>query len=75
MQLDENDDPLICTIWGAKLLSVLQIVVLGVPSCALALVTMILCPCFMPGCGRNMRERGECRHIDKLLMFPVVKPP
>ena len=57
MQLDEADQPQTCTIWGARLLSLFQIIVLGIPSLVLALVTMILCPCFVPGCGRTNRER------------------
>mmetsp|Transcript_11550 Transcript_11550/g.21334 ORF Transcript_11550/g.21334 Transcript_11550/m.21334 type:complete len:607 (-) Transcript_11550:10-1830(-) len=57
MQLDENDAPLRCTIWGARALSALQIIVLGIPSLVLTLVCFILCPCLVPGCGRTNRER------------------
>jgi hypothetical protein len=57
MQLDENNEPLRCTVWGAKLLSALQILVLGIPSLALTIVSMLLCPCLVPGCGRTNRER------------------
>lgn len=57
MQLDEAEETLRCTIWGAKLLSAFQIIVLGIPAVTLALVSMILCPCFVIGCGRTNRER------------------
>ncbi|KAL9190345.1 hypothetical protein ACHAXT_007556 [Thalassiosira profunda] len=57
MQLDEHSEPLSCTIWAARLLSVFQIVVLGVPALVLTLVSMLLCPCLIPGCGNTNRER------------------
>jgi len=57
MQLDENDEPLRCTVCMARVLSALQILVLGVPSVVLTLVSMMLCPCLVPGCGRTNRER------------------
>ena len=57
MQLDESDQPTSCTKWGAKILSILQILVLGIPAVALTIVTCIICPCFVPGCGRSARER------------------
>lgn len=59
MQLDENDRPLRCTLWGAKLLSVLQIIVLGVPAVVLTLLSIVLCPCCVVGTGTTNRERGE----------------
>ena len=59
MQLDENDRPLRCTLWGAKLLSVLQIIVLGVPAVVLTLLSIVLCPCCVFGTGTTNRERGE----------------
>ena len=69
-----------CAILGARLLSVFQILVLGIPAVVLTLVSMILCPCFIPGCGRTNRERGEymhyqiyCRYvIQYTYTFPVV---
>jgi len=57
MQLDESDQPTSCTKWGAKILSILQILVLGIPAVALTIVTCLICPCFVPGCGRSARER------------------
>jgi len=57
MQLDEGSEPKMCTILGAKLLSVFQIIVLGIPALVLAFGSMIMCPCFIPGCGRTNRER------------------
>lgn len=57
MQLDEAEEPKTCTIWGARLLSTLQIIVLGVPALVLTLLSMIICPCLVPGCGRTNRER------------------
>lgn len=59
LQLDENTEPLTCTIWGAKLLSGFQIIVLGLPALILTIISMILCPCFVPSCGITTRERGE----------------
>jgi hypothetical protein len=59
MQLHENPDPMRCTIWMAKLLSGVQIIVLGIPAVALTLVSMALCPCMVPRCGNTNRERGE----------------
>ncbi len=57
MQLDESTEPRRATVVCAKVLSVLQLLVLGVPAVALAIVSMLVCPCMVPGCGRNMRER------------------
>ena len=57
MQLDESTEPKMCTRVGAKVLSILQLLILGVPSIALSIVSMIVCPCLVPGCGSNMRER------------------
>ena len=57
MQLDENNEPLTCVIWGAKILSALQILVLGIPAMILSLLSAILCPCFIAGCGQTNRER------------------
>jgi len=57
MQLDESLEPKRCTIVGARLLSIFQILVLGIPSLVLTLMCMILCPCFIPGCGNTNRER------------------
>lgn len=59
MQLDENNDPMRCTILGARLLSIFQIVVLGIPAVALTLISIIVCPCIVLGCGATNRERGE----------------
>jgi hypothetical protein len=59
MQLDENTEPLRCTIWVAKLMSGFQIIVLGIPAVVLTLVSMALCPCMVPSCGNTNRERGE----------------
>jgi len=57
MQLDENDEPLRCTVYMARLLSACQILVLGIPSLILTVASMMLCPCLVPGCGRTNRER------------------
>jgi len=57
MQLDESDQPTSCTKYGAKILSILQILVLGIPAVALTIITCLICPCFVPGCGRSARER------------------
>jgi len=57
MQLDENDEPLKCTLWMARALSLAQIIVLGIPSLVLTGISWILCPCLVPGCGRTNRER------------------
>lgn len=57
MQLDENNDPMRCTILGARLLSIFQIVVLGIPAVALTLLSIIVCPCIVLGCGATNRER------------------
>ena len=59
MQLDENNDPMICTIFGARMLSIFQILVLGIPAVALTLLSIVLCPCVVLGCGNTNRERGE----------------
>ena len=55
LQLDENGSQGGRIL--AKIMSVLQIIVLGAPALALTLVTILLCPCFVPGCGRSNRER------------------
>ncbi|KAL7549387.1 hypothetical protein ACHAWF_012658 [Thalassiosira exigua] len=78
MQLDENNEPMRCTIWGAKLLSVMQILVLGVPAVVLSIASMLLCPCFYWGCGTTNRERvinyisfwGS--FLSSLLLFPFT---
>jgi len=57
MQLDESDQPTSCTKYGAKILSILQILVLGIPAVVLTIITCLICPCFVPGCGRSARER------------------
>lgn len=57
MQLDEHEVPLRRTVCFARALSGMQILVLGIPSLALTLVSFILCPCFVPGFGRTNRER------------------
>jgi hypothetical protein len=59
MQLDENNDPMRCTIFGARMLSFFQIVVLGLPALGLTLLSIVLCPCVVFGCGNTNRERGE----------------
>ncbi|KAL7542586.1 hypothetical protein ACHAXR_012334 [Thalassiosira sp. AJA248-18] len=78
MQLDENEEPLVCTLYGAKLLSLLQIIVLGIPALVLSLFSLILCPCFVPGCGRTNRERAiNCisfwgSFLSSLLLLPFT---
>ncbi len=71
MQLDENQEPWRCAILGARLLSVFQILVLGLPAVVLTYVSMILCPCFIPGCGRTNRERGEYSSIKCVAELPT----
>ena len=57
MQLDEGNEPKRFTRVMAKALSVAQILVLGPISVALTLCTIVICPCFFPGCGGTFRER------------------
>eukprot|EP00984_Skeletonema_dohrnii_P002574 scaffold903_cov123-Skeletonema_dohrnii-CCMP3373.AAC.2 len=78
MQLDESTEPRRCTLVGARVLSVLQLLILGVPAVALSIVSMLICPCMVPGCGSNMRERvincvsfyGSC--LSTLIMLPFT---
>lgn len=59
MQLDESNEPMRCTILGARLLSIFQVIVLGIPAVVLTLLSIIVCPCVVLGCGTTNRERGE----------------
>ncbi len=78
MQLDESTEPRMCTRVFAKVLSVLQLIILGVPSVALSIISMLICPCLVPGCGSNMRERvrncvsfwGSC--LSTVIMLPFT---
>eukprot|EP00573_Skeletonema_grethae_P008945 CAMPEP_0201692226 /NCGR_PEP_ID=MMETSP0578-20130828/5187_1 /ASSEMBLY_ACC=CAM_ASM_000663 /TAXON_ID=267565 /ORGANISM="Skeletonema grethea, Strain CCMP 1804" /LENGTH=605 /DNA_ID=CAMNT_0048177575 /DNA_START=9 /DNA_END=1826 /DNA_ORIENTATION=+ len=78
MQLDERDQPNTCTVVFARVLSFLQLLILGVPSIALAVVSMIVCPCMIPGCGSNMRDRViNCvsfwgSFLSSLIMLPFT---
>jgi hypothetical protein len=58
MQLDETNDPMKLTIIWARVLSIFQIVVLGIPAVVLTLISIIVCPCIAIGCGATNRERG-----------------
>jgi len=78
MQLDESTEPRRATVFGARVLSVLQLLILGVPAIALSIVSMLVCPCMVPGCGVNMRERvmncvsfwGSC--LSSIIMLPFT---
>lgn len=78
MQMDESTEPMRCTVIGARLISVLQLLVLGVPAMALTIASMLVCPCLIPECGRNMRERvinctsfwGSC--LSSMIMLPFT---
>ena len=78
MQLDESIEPMRCTVIGARVISVLQLLILGIPALALSLASMLVCPCLLPGCGTNMRERvtncvsfwGSC--LSTLIMLPFT---
>jgi len=78
MQLDESIEPMRCTVIGARIISVLQLLILGIPALALSLASMLVCPCLLPGCGTNMRERvincvsfwGSC--LSTLIMLPFT---
>ena len=78
MQLDESTEPMRCTLVGARVISVLQLLILGVPAVALSIVSMLICPCMVPGCGSNMRERvincvsfwGSC--LSTIIMLPFT---
>ena len=59
MQLDESNEPMRCTLLGAKTLSIFQLIVLGIPAVVLTLLSIIVCPCVVLGCGTTNRERGE----------------
>lgn len=78
MQLDESEQPKTCTLVCARVLSVLQLLFLGVPSVALAIISMLVCPCMMPGCGSNMRGRViNCvsfwgSFLSSLIMLPFT---
>ncbi len=78
MQLDESEQPKTCTLVCARVLSFLQLLILGVPSIALAIVSMIVCPCMVPGCGSNMRDRViNCvsfwgSFLSSLIMLPFT---
>jgi hypothetical protein len=74
MQLDENNDPMRCTIFGARILSIFQILVLGVPAVALTLLSIVICPCVVLGCGNTNRERGECPCISRDSISVVCCP-
>ncbi|KAL7455462.1 hypothetical protein ACHAWC_007012 [Mediolabrus comicus] len=78
MQLDESIEPMRCTVIGARVISVLQLLILGIPALALSFASMLVCPCLLPGCGTNMRERvincvsfwGSC--LSTLIMLPFT---
>ena len=78
MQLDESDEPYRCTFCAAKTLSVIQLIVLGVPSLVLALLTMLICPCLVRGSGGTNRERIlNCvsfwgSFLSTLILFPFT---
>ena len=57
MQLDESVEPARAITAGARVLSIFQLLILGVPAVALSIASMLLCPCLVPGCGNNTRER------------------
>lgn len=57
LQLDESDEPMRCTVWGARILSVFQLVVLGIPALCMTFLTAIICPCLIRGIGHTNRER------------------
>eukprot|EP00804_Cyclotella_cryptica_P031276 CCRYP_011081-RA/>CCRYP_011081-RA protein AED:0.06 eAED:0.06 QI:0/0.33/0.25/1/0.66/0.5/4/273/694 len=77
MQLDGSEEPLQCTIFLAKLLSILQLIVLGIPSLVLAIASSLVCPCLLPGIGRTHRERAvNCisfwgSFLSTLIVFPL----
>lgn len=60
----------------AKTLSILQLVVLGIPAVILSIVSSILCPCLLLGVGRNNRARAvNCVSfwgslLSSMIMFP-----
>lgn len=58
MQLDETNDPMKLTIVWARVLSIFQIVVLGIPAVILTIISIIVCPCVAIGGGATNRERG-----------------
>ena len=59
MQLDESNEPMRCIVLGARLLSIFQLVVLGIPAVVLTLLSIIVCPCVVLGSVTTNRERGE----------------
>ncbi|KAL7466346.1 hypothetical protein ACHAXS_006646 [Conticribra weissflogii] len=78
MQLDESDEPYKCTMIAARTLSIVQLIVLGVPAFALAFATCILCPCVVVASGKNFRERFvNCisfwgSFLSTLVLFPFT---
>ncbi|KAL7484497.1 hypothetical protein ACHAW6_010133 [Cyclotella cf. meneghiniana] len=77
MQLDGSEEPMQCTICLAKLLSILQLIVLGIPSLTLAIASSLVCPCLLPGIGRTNRERAvNCisfwgSFLSTIIVFPL----
>lgn len=68
--------PMRCTVRMAKAMSIAQLIVLGIPSIALAIASSLLCPCLVPGVGRTNRERAvNCvsfwgSFLSSIIMFP-----